>query len=219
MKPTQLLLALAALASCRTGPEGAAEPGRDWHAELARVANTYAEFGRVDDEARWAPWLCRLPDPGSARLSSAAPPASGDDPSHGLKLYAVWALDAESYSGHPPSVPLSQSRGETDWSAYEQVLVKEAWTPVEVEAPDEGSRGFGEMRPASRDGRWFGPGESAGLFLMLRPADDSPGTDAGWIYGTVSPGGEVTSAGLVASCMDCHAQAAEGRVFGLPKSE
>ncbi|MBA3541386.1 MAG: hypothetical protein H0T79_17370 [Deltaproteobacteria bacterium] len=47
--------------------------------------------------------------------------------------------------------------------------------------------------------------------VATTPAD---GTDAGWIYGTIV-GGEVTSAGRVASCMGCHESASHERLFGL----
>jgi hypothetical protein len=46
---------------------------------------------------------------------------------------------------------------------------------------------------------------------------DEPGSDAGWIYGTVAPDGTVTSAGRVANCMGCHtSDARRERLFGLP---
>jgi hypothetical protein len=46
----------------------------------------------------------------------------------------------------------------------------------------------------------------------------TPGTDEGWVYGTVTPDGkDVTCAGRVASCMGCHADAPHDRLFGLAK--
>src|SRR5262245_25540832 len=41
-----------------------------FHARLLEVAKTYETFGRVDDEYRWAPWLCRRPQPSEARFSA-----------------------------------------------------------------------------------------------------------------------------------------------------
>ena len=49
--------------------------------------------------------------------------------------------------------------------------------------------------------------------VKLDPA--TPGTDEGWVYGTVSPDGKaVGAAGRVASCMKCHAEAKSDRLFG-----
>ena len=46
------------------------------------------------------------------------------------------------------------------------------------------------------------------------------GTDAGWIYGTLTPDGKtVTSAGRVQRCMDCHDVAPHDRLFGLQKTK
>ena len=50
---------------------------------------------------------------------------------------------------------------------------------------------------------------------MAKLAPETPGTDEGWIYGTVAPDGTVTSAGLVESCMECHDSAPHERLFGV----
>ena len=53
---------------------------------------------------------------------------------------------------------------------------------------------------------------------MFREKKDTPGTDEGWVYGTVTADGKtVTSAGRVASCMKCHVQAKNDRLFGIYK--
>ena len=51
--------------------------------------------------------------------------------------------------------------------------------------------------------------------MIARVARDAEGSDAGWVYGTVTPDGRVTSAGRVASCMGCHVDAPHERMFGL----
>jgi hypothetical protein len=67
------------------------------------------------------------------------------------------------------------------------------------------------------DGHWLATGEPRGLYVMKKlGGGDVPGTDAGWIYGTINPDGTVTSAGRVASCMGCHEAATHERLFGLP---
>jgi hypothetical protein len=72
-----------------------------------------------------------------------------------------------------------------------QVLVKEAWEAV--------------------DGK---PGPKQGLYVMMKTGDVD--SDAGWMYGTLTPDGRVTSSGRVASCMDCHRDAMD-RIFGLKR--
>ena len=52
--------------------------------------------------------------------------------------------------------------------------------------------------------------------FKLDPA--TPETDEGWVYATVSPAGQVTSAGRVASCMGCHeTSATHERLYGVPR--
>jgi hypothetical protein len=54
---------------------------------------------------------------------------------------------------------------------------------------------------------------------MFRLDPATPETDEGWVYATVSPQGQVTSAGRVASCMGCHeTSATHERLFGVPLS-
>lgn len=56
--------------------------------ELAKVAKDYKKVGRVDDEARLAPALCRPPRHGEPRLSD----------SHGeRKVYFLYAKDRDAY--------------------------------------------------------------------------------------------------------------------------
>src|SRR5438067_72847 len=61
--------------------------------KLLEVAKTYERYGRVDDEYRWAPFLCREPRPGRAAFS-----ASKDDGTHGRKLYSLFAKDHKAYA-------------------------------------------------------------------------------------------------------------------------
>ena len=52
---------------------------------------------------------------------------------------------------------------------------------------------------------------------MFKLDPQTPDTDEGWVYGTVTPDGKkVTSAGKVESCMKCHQRAPHDRLFGLP---
>jgi hypothetical protein len=50
--------------------------------------------------------------------------------------------------------------------------------------------------------------------MKLDPA--TPNTDAGWVYGTVTPDGKtVTSSGKVETCLKCHVEAPGDRLFGI----
>jgi hypothetical protein len=220
----------------------APEPATDendprWHDAFTRVARAYAMWGRVDDELRFAPGLCRMQMPGSARFT-----ASDDEGTHGgAKLYSVFALDPVAYgmpptgggglytlastrtmlTGSPSSVPVEDGAALAAFthSNVVQVLVKESFRPEErTYVPGEvypgGSR---RLSPASRDGRTYFAGEPLGLYVMMRMRDaDTPGTDAGWVYGTITPDGTITASGRVRSCMSCHIDAPHDRWFGLP---
>jgi hypothetical protein len=101
--------------------------------------------------------------------------------------------------------------------------VKEAWLPEEVEGSfgelEALGRRKGDRVPYLREGgRWFHAREKAGLFVMFKLEPSTPGTDDGWVYGTVTADGkQVTSSGRVGSCMGCHKDAPHDRLFGVTK--
>ncbi|WP_437820104.1 hypothetical protein [Sorangium sp. So ce1078] len=203
----------SAAASVAPSP-GAAEVDARFAPLIASAFRDYKAWGRVDDELRWAPWLCRLPLPGRARMSAA------EDGGHARKLYSVFARHRDRYPLVQGDTPMSQPVG--------QVLVKESYHPELVEggapefpshrpsAPDGASGTPDHFDPYLRDGeRVYRASRFAGAYVVLKVGPDTPGTDAGWVYGTVTPGGEVTSAGRVASCMGCHVSARHERVFGI----
>ncbi|MBI5512856.1 MAG: hypothetical protein HY909_03765 [Deltaproteobacteria bacterium] len=161
---------------------------------LAAVGRGYLPWGRVDDALRWAAADCRMPPPSLPRLSAAA------QGPHARKLYFLYARDRRAYL---------EGR-----SGPGQVLVKEAWTWRAVR-PGAETRVAGVALTATVDGHVVEPDRAAGLYVMLRARETDPGTDRGWVYGTVGPDGAVTSAGRIASCMGCHEEAGPGRLFGL----
>jgi hypothetical protein len=185
-------------------PDTSPKPPR-FERQLLEIAREYAAWGRVDDEVRWAPWLCRMPNPSVARFS-----AGEEGRAHGGKLYFVFAKDREAY--------VAAAKGP---QAVGQAVVKESWTPREVDASterrrvhDEGARGA-YVPYAERDGTIWHASERAGLFILFK-ADTAADTDGGWVYGTVTADGKrVTASGRVASCMACHAKAEHDRLFGL----
>ena len=46
----------------------------------------------------------------------------------------------------------------------------------------------------------------------------TPNTDGGWVYATITAAGQLTAAGKVKSCIGCHQEAPNDRLFGVPKS-
>src|SRR5262245_6052332 len=71
-----LLLGISSNPNAAAPAPAPAEP--QFHAQLKKIATEYRDFGRVDDEMRWAPYLCRMPMPGVAHVSG-----SKDDKTHG----------------------------------------------------------------------------------------------------------------------------------------
>jgi len=150
--------------------------------------------------------------------------ASADTGTHGRKLYYLHAKDDLAYArgGEQP---------------VGQVLVKEAWMPKEIpesELPKAEEDAYRKARlhqlnelpagqawtglPARSEGKAFVPGAKAELFIMYKLDPRTEGTDAGWVYGTLTADGKsVTSSGRIESCMSCHREAKTDRIFGLPK--
>ncbi len=191
-----------------------------FHAALKAAAAGYKGYGRVDDEMRWAPRLCRRPpNPSGVRFS-----ASADAATHGgRKLYWLFARDRGDYVGHDEKKPVAKG----------QVIVKESWLPEVVKARPK-ARGIHEQATApdkdgkpvaiesyidpyaKKDGKTYKAKSLHGLFVMLKLDPKTDGTDKGWVYGTLTADGKtVTSSGKVASCMQCHVRGSRERLFGL----
>jgi hypothetical protein len=189
---------------------------------LLEIARSYEEYGRLDPSVRFAPMDCAAPPAPWTRPRFSA---SGDATTHGRKLYWVFAKQSNSVAYLPDSGP----------SPVGQVVVKEAWIAEEVEDSGladtkvirkvkvrRGGQLVGEVDGfvpyARQDGRVYHAASRAALFIMYKLDPQTPGTDEGWVYGTVTPDGQqVTSAGRVESCMGCHRDAPHDRLFGLAK--
>ena len=172
----------------------------------------HRRWGRVDDRARFAPFDCRAPPPPRAHYSEA----EGQD-AHAGKLFTVYALDPAAY-GFPASFVyggVDESRAATERlraAGVTQVLVKDAFV-ARPEAPDaEGAEAH--LMGITRGETTYHPGARIGYFVLAKLDADTPGTDEGWVYGTLDASGAISSAGRVPTCMSCH-QERPSRVFGL----
>ena len=198
---------------------------------LLKIASEYKSYGRVDDETRWAPWLCRMPLPSQVRFSQ-----SEDEESHGKKLYYLFARDRRAY------MDSSKSDEQTG-----QVVVKESWHPIKsnqelttmrddsetdpiTDRSDNESNSVkessiaglvfgGSSYPFARKGQQlYRTGKKAGLYIMFKTDTNTADTDQGWVYGTVTADGKtVTSSGAVKSCIACHKDAPNDGLFGIQR--
>lgn len=203
-------------------PPAAQAAAKPFEAKLLAIGREYLAYGRVDDESRWSPELCRMPLPPRVR-----PSASKDADTHGQKLYSLLARNRAAYVAAAKN---PQPVG--------QVIVKEAWMPEVVKDGERPEPVRGKVVPlprgadaigrtehrdwllpyAKKDGKTYKAGKPAGLYIMFKAESATADTDAGWVYGTVTPDGRtVTASGRIESCMGCHVKAKNDRLFGLPK--
>lgn len=177
-------------------PESERDPvGDPWHPLVRETVSRYASWGVVDNQMHWAPGLCALPATGVLH-SSVAPAGQA----HGEKVFLLRAFDAMAYWKATPvksRLPATLARDAdplTSRADVRQVLVKESFAPK----PQDSGLGARYL-PAKKGDAYFGAGDPLGLYVMAQLAPDTPGTDDGWIYATVSAAGEITAAGVIAS--------------------
>jgi hypothetical protein len=201
---------------------------------LLEIASSYENYGLVAPAVREAVMACvKVIDPSLVGRQGPSPLApeprystGGDSATHGRKLY--WLFVKEWPEGGSYVLPGRPN-------PIGQAVVKEAWTAKEVkddDKPPETLRRKAKLRQgdkfveavtsflpdAKRDGHLYRATRKSALFIMYKVDPTTPGTDEGWVYGTVSADGkQVTSAGRVESCMRCHQKAPHDRLFGLPK--
>jgi hypothetical protein len=197
------------------GTGGAVDAGLDvaptpFDEQVLAIAAAYQAWGRVDDELRWAPGLCRQPLPGVAHQST-----SNDPTTHGQKLYSLFAKNWASYPNGPQD---GQAVVKQSWKVEQVTTPDAAFDPGMFPVPNNDGDHFYPYAKGP-DGGVFHATEPAGLFIMFKLDPATPETDEGWVYATVSPAGEVTSAGRVATCMGCHeTSATHERLYGVEKS-
>jgi hypothetical protein len=208
----------------------AAGPGPELSAfreRILEIAQTYESYGRIGSvlpgehrlpagTMRGGPWL---PDP----LFSD----SGYGPTHGRRLYSLFVKERqpgpydESYTVEGKPSPVGQVVVEEAWFAGE---MERDGKPLESATRKVIARHGGRVQdPADwympygwLDGRWYQPTRKMGLFIIFKLDAKTPGTDAGWVYGTVAADGKtVGPVGRVATCMACHDKAPHDHLFGL----
>ena len=198
-------------------------PDQPFNDRLLEIAKTYVDYGRIDDDLRWAPLACAAPRSGSPATAHFS--QSSDKDTHGRKLYSLFAKNGPEYRVLEKDKKV----------AVGQVLVKESWVPEEVTDPKErkevvirkskkdgsGFKPDDHFLPyAEKDGKTYHAAKQGDLFIMFKLDPDTADTDQGWVYGTVTPDGKkVTSAGKVESCMKCHIKAEHDRLFGMPEKK
>ncbi len=205
-----------------------AVPAGPFDKQLLDAAGEYIKWGRVDDEFRWAPWLCRSPEPGRVTFSQ-----SDDQGTHGQKLYSLFAKNHDDYYKLTKGgkVAVGQAIVKQSWHVEEITDVKQQPAKrVEYEkivrspapAADSKTPWIGDEKRDHfypfvwRGDKVYKAARQADLFVMLKLDAKTPDTDGGWVYGTLTPDGKkVTSAGKVESCMKCHVEAKNERLFGL----
>jgi len=202
------------IATCLWSATASASPELDARHEAAirAAAAKFTEWGRVDERPNWAPTLCRAPTPADYGAPGHVRMSAAEHAPHGQKLYYLWASHKDVYLKPDGALPVG-------FAIVKQSFAAAPFDPAHP-PPQQRHRLMGPLPPiatlTTADGKRFTVGERKDLFVMTK-VGDVPGSDDGWIYGTVSPDGKVTSAGRVASCMACHTgHATHERLFGLP---
>lgn len=178
--------------------------GSEIQRDLLSVGRDYASWKLMSDAARWAPTLCLPPRSTELHWSN-----SGDDRTHGRKLYYLRCNEPDTYDWVDRHADINYRipAGFT--------IVKESHVPVEMTAGGEGAP---TSKVAERGGKTYRVGAVVSLFVMKKYDETTPNTDRGWVYATLNADGTtITSAGAIQSCMECHSETTKDRLFGFSK--
>ncbi|MFT3683834.1 MAG: hypothetical protein QM783_02720 [Phycisphaerales bacterium] len=191
--------------------------------DVLRVVAAFQAWPRLTRTPGIAPTLCIMWPPNFTAKAHIS--QSGDDSTHGQKLYHLYAMDSKSYFEQTDMFG-GWEPGKNDpkpMEGFEQVLVKDSFVPVPAEEvrPGDPKQKETDAEDLAYGGQGrYTAGAPKGQFIMIKYADAAkPGTDQGWVYATVSPDGAIVQSGMVESCMDCHTRAPHGRLFGISSRE
>lgn len=167
-----------------------------FHDAIQKAADEYLRYALVNPEPWVAPAAC---GPAQTEEDQAAKPRQSiaEEGAHGKKLYFLFAKNIANYFETQKQATIGQ------------VLVKESWTS-KPSNPD--ARNLRQHASANRinprtyiDGKKVEIAKRKSLFVMIKQAPDTPGTDEGWVYGIIKPETkEILASGRVGSCMACH---------------
>jgi hypothetical protein len=194
---------------------------------IREIAQIYKSYGRITNvlpgERRPPACLCHMGiwviDVGCLFSDN------GYGPTHGRRLYSLFVKDRqlgpydESYTMEGKPSPVGQVVVEEAWVPDEAIKDGKPITSIErrVRLPDASQEERNDYLPYGwLEGRWYRATRKMGLHIMFKLDPKTPGTDAGWVYGTVSADGKTLGpVGRVATCMACHRDAPHDRLFGL----
>lgn len=179
-----------------TVPSGSIDPA--FTAQIHSTATEYFDYPQVDDRPHFAPGPC-APTKGSADYPVVRLSGAGTNSLHAEKLYYLYVKNYESY--------LKPVQGS---APVGQIIVKQGYLAQEITSVN----GLPSRVIAERNGHKYTIGEPLALFIMVKLDEKTPHTDHGWIYGITDFDGEVSAAGVIEACANCHAHAAHDRIFG-----
>lgn len=170
----------------------------EFEPRIREIAMQFHDWTKLGTAPKVAPERCRVP-PLLPLISK-----SRDNTTHGQKLYFLYVKDTVAY----------HSAAEND-QPIGQALVKESFEAIPITLEEKSALdAVGSSQTLSKDGKHWRLGPPRDLFVMYKLDPETPNTDEGWVYGTSSLTLEVSSAGRVASCMECHLDSTRDRMFG-----
>jgi len=195
-------LVLCALAPACKSRKKKEEADRGGGAEATATEEAPAACG-AEDGTGAAPAGVDGPEPSACAAANVPEegPVSDEDARHAMRLfrqYRTWErANAQPYQSVPHGLLLTD---------FVNNLARDAWLA---------RRGYPVGAALAAEG--WRKNERAMVWLMEKrpPGYDSEHGD--WWYATVEPDGKVRNAGRVATCIDCHATAANDYVHGQPR--
>lgn len=205
MKSMLVVAGISSLNGCVTKPADSAtrekttggsegETSGPFAKDILREARNYQNLARATTSQLDGIDFCNDPPVNTYMALSDAGPKS----EHTHKLYHLWVRDYDGYIKSPDKP-----------ASIRQVLIKESFEAI-PRKEGEDAWDFIQTKKGI-----FNSGARKELFVMLKLNSSTPGTDEGWVYGTVAPDlSRTLHSGRLQSCMECHTKR-PSRMFGL----